>query len=348
MIRLPMRGRGVPDDPPNRFERRYHVPDPGESPEARLSEFIPDHSLSILARNESPDVGFDASVNPYRGCEHGCVYCYARPTHEFLGFSSGLDFERKILVKQRGPQLLRAALSRPGWKPRVLGLSGVTDPYQPAERRFRLTRGVLEVLRDFRNPVTIVTKNHLVTRDVDLLAQLAAHDCVMVTLSITTLDRSLQSRMEPRTSVPRQRLQAIETLSKAGIPTAVNVAPVIPGLNDEEIPSILEAARNAGARHAAYLLLRLPHGVADHFTQWLTDHYPDKRERVLGRIRDVRGGGLNESGFFTRSRGVGPHADNIARLFKVARRKAGFEDQPPTISTASFRRGGGLQGELFA
>lgn len=348
MIRLPIRGRGVPHDPPNRFERRHQVLDPGETPEARLSEFIPDHSLSVVARNESPDVGFDASVNPYRGCEHGCVYCYARPTHEYLGFSSGLDFERKILVKQRAPQLLRAALSKAGWKPKVLGLSGVTDPYQPAERGFRLTRGILEVLRDFRNPVSIVTKNHLVTRDVDLLAELAAHDCVVVTLSITTLDRSLQSRMEPRTSIPSQRLKAIETLSKAGVPTAVNVAPVIPGLNDEEIPAILEASRTAGARHAAYLLLRLPHGVADHFAQWLADHYPDRRERVLGRIRQVRSGGLNESEFFKRSRGEGPYADNIARLFKVAKLKAGFEDQPPRLSTEGFRRGGGLQGDLFA
>ncbi|NNM35132.1 MAG: PA0069 family radical SAM protein [Gemmatimonadetes bacterium] len=347
MIRLPIRGRGVPDDPPNRFERRYRILDPGEAPEARLSEFIPDHSLSIVARNESPDVGFDASVNPYRGCEHGCVYCYARPTHEFLGFSSSLDFERKILFKQRAPELLRAAFSKPGWKPQVLGMSGVTDPYQPAERRLRLTRGVLEVLRDFRNPVSIVTKNHLVTRDADLLSELADYECAMVTLSITTLDRSLQSRMEPRTSVPSQRLKTIEALSKAGIPTAVNLAPVIPGLNDEEIPAILAAARDAGAEHAAYLLLRLPYGVADHFSQWLTDHYPDRRERVLGRIREVRGGDLNESGFFRRSRGEGPYAEHIARLFKVAKAKAGFEDRPPPLSTSAFRRGGGLQGELF-
>ena len=347
MIRLPIRGRGVPNDPPNRFERRHRVLDAGEGPDARLSEFIPDHSLSIVAQNDSPDVGFDASVNPYRGCEHGCVYCYARPTHEYLGFSSGLDFERKILVKHRAPQLLRAALSRSGWKPKPLGLSGVTDPYQPAERRFRLTRGVLEVLRDFRNPVMIVTKNHLVTRDVDLLAELAAHECVMVTLSITTLDRTLQGRMEPRTSVPAQRLKAIEVLAKAGVPTAVNVAPVIPGLNDEEIPTILTAARSAGAQHAAYLLLRLPYGVADHFDQWLSDHYPDRRERVLGRVREVRKGALNDSNFFTRSRGEGAYAESISRLFAVSKRKAGFEDTPVPISTAAFRRGGGLQRELF-
>ncbi|MDH3224762.1 MAG: PA0069 family radical SAM protein [Gemmatimonadota bacterium] len=348
MIRLPIRGRGVPNDPPNRFERVHRALDPGVVPEARLSEFIPDHTLSIVARNESPDVGFDASVNPYRGCEHGCVYCYARPTHEYLGFSSGLDFERKILVKQRAPELLRSALSRPSWKPQTLGLSGVTDPYQPAERRFRLTRRILEVLRDFRNPVSIVTKNHLVTRDLDLLQELAAHDCVQVTLSITTLDKELQSRMEPRTSVPAQRLKALEALAEAGVPAGVNVAPVIPGLNDEEIPSILEAAKNAGAQRAAFLLLRLPHGVADHFSDWLAVHYPDRRERILNRIRQVRAGALNGTEFFTRSRGNGPHADNIARLFKVASAKAGFTEGPLGLSVAAFRRDGGVQGDLFA
>ena len=265
MMKLRLPGRGVPDNPPNRFERISRFPDPGEEPEARLTEFLPDKTLSVVSSNQSPDVPFDVSVNPYRGCEHGCVYCYARPTHEYLGLSAGLDFEKTILVKHRAPELLRAALGTPSWKPKLLGMSGVTDPYQPAERRFGLTRGCLEVLRDFRNPVSIVTKNHLVTRDLDLLSELADHGCVHVTMSVTSLDPDLQRRMEPRTSVPAKRLRAIEALADAGIPVGVNLAPVIPGLNDEEIPAILEAARNAGASYAAFLLLRLPLGVSQLF-----------------------------------------------------------------------------------
>ncbi len=345
---LPVKGRGVAYDPPNRFETVHVEMEPGHYAEEKpRTEFLADATRSVVARNQSPDVGFDVSVNPYRGCEHGCVYCYARPTHEYLGFSSGLDFERKILVKLRAPELLRDALSKPSWRPQVLGMCGVTDAFQPVERRLRLTRGCLEVLRDFRNPVTIVTKNHLVTRDVDILAEMASHDCVQVTISVTTLRNELQRVMEPRTSIPARRLDAIRALADAGVPVGVFVAPLIPGLTDEEMPSIVEAAAEAGARYASYLTLRLPMGVADHFVGWLDAHFPDRKEKVLGRIRDIRGGKLNDPAFHRRFRGQGEYANQIRGLFRAAVRKAGLDRKPRPLSTAAFRRGGGVQGDLF-
>jgi len=292
-------------------------------------------------------VPFAASVNPYRGCEHGCSYCYARPTHEQLGFSSGLDFERKIVVKHRAPELLRKALASPAWTPQPICMSGVTDPYQPAERRFRLTRGCLEVLRDFRNPASIVTKNHLVTRDVDILAEMADHGCVHVTLSITTLRNELQRAMEPRTSVPARRLEAVAALSRAGVPVNVNLAPVIPGLTDHEVPAILEAAADAGARSAVFLVLRLPGPVADHFAAWLERHFPERKDKVLARVRDVRGGRLDDPAFHSRFRGRGSYADQMHALFRVAARKAGLEAGLPPLSVDGFRRDGGVQADLF-
>ncbi len=345
---LPVKGRGVAYDPPNRFETVHVEMEPGHYAEEKpRTEFLADATRSVVARNQSPDVGFDVSVNPYRGCEHGCVYCYARPTHEYLGFSSGLDFERKILVKLRAPELLRDALSKPSWRPQVLGMCGVTDAFQPVERRLRLTRGCLKVLRDFRNPVTIVTKNHLVTRDVDILAEMAGHDCVQVTISVTTLRNELQRVMEPRTSIPARRLDAIRALADAGVPVGVFVAPLIPGLTDEEMPSIVEAAAEAGARYASYLTLRLPMGVADHFVGWLDAHFPERKEKVLGRIRDIRGGKLNDPAFHRRFRGQGEYANQIRGLFRAAVRKAGLDRKPRPLSTAAFRRGGGVQGDLF-
>ncbi len=314
---------------------------------APRTEFLADATRSIIARNDSPDLSFGASLNPYRGCEHGCVYCYARPTHEYLGFSSGLDFERRILVKRRAPRLLRQALSSTSWRPRVIAISGVTDAYQPVERRLRLTRGCLAVLRDFRNPVAIVTKNHLVTRDADILAELAEHHCVHVWISVTTLRNELQRVMEPRTSVPGRRLAAIRRLSEAGVPVGVFVAPLIPGLTDEEMPSILKASAQAGARHASFLLLRLPLGVADHFADWLEAHFPDRKEKVLGRIRQVRGGRLNSGEFHRRFRGEGEYADQLEGLFRAAARRAGLDGDPPPLSTAGFRRDGGVQADLF-
>jgi DNA repair photolyase len=286
--------------------------------------------------NDSPDVGLDVGINPYRGCEHGCVYCFARPNHEYLGFSAGLDFETRIVVKEEAPALLREALRRASWRPRTIMLSGNTDPYQPAERRLRVTRGCLEVLAESRNPVALITKNHGVTRDLDLLAELARHDAVAVTLSVTTLRRGLQRVMEPRTSTPLRRLDAIRTLAAAGIPVGVNLAPVIPGLTDEEIPAILEAAREAGARWAGYILLRLPHGVKDLFEDWLQTHLPDRKERILNRIRDAHGGRLYDSAPGIRGKGTGEYAAQIKALFRGTCRKLGLES-PPELSRSSFR-----------
>jgi DNA repair photolyase len=325
-------GWSDPDDPP---------------PETVL---LHDASRSILAYNESPDVGFDVGINPYRGCSHGCSYCYARPTHEYLGFSAGLDFETKILVKSEAPDLLRRALESPKWTPQVIGLSGNTDAYQPAERRLRITRRCLEVLADFRNPVGIVTKSYLVSRDVDILQELARHDAAAVVLSITTLRPEVQRVMEPRASIPARRLGAIRVLADAGIPVGVNVAPVVPGLTDHELPAILEAAAHAGASFAGYILLRLPYGVKDIFSEWLGQHFPDRKEKVLNRVRELRGGKLNDSRFEVRGRGEGPWAEHLRSLFRVTRDRLGL-NRPPRLSAASFIRptpDPGPQIDLFA
>jgi len=342
--------RGAADNPPNRFEKIALERDPDWSdPDepAPPTQFFKDHSDSVINYNDSPDVGFEASVNPYRGCEHGCIYCYARPFHEYLGFSAGLDFETRIMVKENAPELLRRELSSPKWTPQVIALSGVTDCYQPVERKLKLTRGCLEVLAEFRNPVAVVTKNHLVTRDLDLLGGLAAHDGAAVFISITTLDTELRKVMEPRTSPPASRLSAIEMLSQAGIPAGVLVAPVIPGLTDHEIPSIVSAAVQAGAQFAGYILLRLPHAVAPMFEGWLARHFPQKRERVLNRIRAVRGGKLNDSQFGSRMVGEGIFAEQIGAMFSLACRKSGIGKNRPGLSTASFRRPAERQLSLF-
>ena len=345
----PPRGRGSPTQPPNRFERVAVELDPefaAEAPGPR-TEFLRDHSRSIISRNESPDISFGASLNPYRGCEHGCAYCYARPYHEYLGFSAGLDFETRIVVKSDAPALLRAELARPGWKPEPLAMSGVTDCYQPVERRLEITRSCLAVLAEFRQPVGIVTKNHLVTRDLDHLRALAGHSAASVHISITTLDPDLANRLEPRASRPAHRLEAIRELAAAGIPVGVLVAPVIPGLNEHEIPAILDAAGKAGARFAGYTVLRLPYAVKDIFRAWLEAHFPDRVERVLNRVRDLRGGALNVSTFGERFRGEGVQADDLATLFRVARRRAGLDPRGPALSVAAFRRPPGPQLELF-
>ncbi len=335
------RGRGVPINPPNRFERISLERDPDWDPAtdpAPATVFYRDVSRTITSRNDSPDIPFETSINPYRGCEHGCAYCYARPYHEYLGFSAGLDFETRIMVKENAPELLRLELASPKWKPQVLALSGVTDPYQPAERRFRLTRRCLEVIAEFRHPVGIVTKNHLVTRDADLLGSLARFQAAEVHLSVTTLDSDLARRLEPRTSSPRQRLEAIRTLGQTGVPVGVLVAPVIPGLTDPEIPRILQAAAEAGAQWAGLQVLRLPHGVAAIFEDWLAREEPGQKEKILGRIRALRDGRLNDSRFEVRNRGEGLFAEQIARLFEVARGKAGLAAEGPALSTAAFRR----------
>jgi DNA repair photolyase len=335
----PLRGRGASWNPSNRFER-LHVDregwtDPDDpAPETVL---LDDATRSLLARNESPDVGFDLGINPYRGCEHGCVWCYARPTHEYLGFSAGLDFETKLLVKREAPRLLREALTSPGWKPQPIMLSGNTDAYQPVERRLRITRRCLEVLAELRNPVAVTTKSYLVTRDVDLLAELASHRAAAVTLSITTLRNDLQRVMEPRAPTPARRLGAIRVLAAAGIPVGVNVAPVVPGLTDHELPAIMEAAAEAGAMWAGYIVLRLPHGVKELFERWLEQHFPERREKVLNRVRELRRGRLYDSRYSVRGRGEGPWAKQLRALFDLSRARLGL-DGPPVLSTEAFVR----------
>jgi DNA repair photolyase len=334
-------GRGSASNPKNRFEALEYVPEPAEGcdedqPNPRTI-FLRDDSQSIIARNNSPDVGFDASINVYRGCEHGCAYCYARPSHEYLGFSAGLDFETKIVVKENAPELLRAALSKKSWTPEVLAMSGVTDCYQPIERRLQLTRRCVAVLAEFRNPLGIVTKNHLVTRDKDLFAELARFNAIAVTISITTLDGALAKTLEPRASPPSRRLAAVEELAAAGIPVRVLMAPVIPGLTDHEMPALLQACAKAGARDAGFVALRLPWAVAPLFEAWLDRHAPGSKDKVLNRIRDMRGGKLNDSRFGVRMRGEGFFAEQLRELFRLAHHKAGFPQDIAPLSTASFR-----------
>ncbi|MSQ96131.1 MAG: PA0069 family radical SAM protein [Gemmataceae bacterium] len=335
-----IKGRGAADNPPNRFELiRYEPLDDGERDErpAPATQFFRDSTASIIATNDSPDVPFAASINPYRGCEHGCVYCYARPYHEYLGFSIGLDFETKIMVKEDAPALLRKELSSKKWTPQILGMSGVTDCYQPIERRLQLTRRCLEVLAEFRNPVWIVTKNRLVTRDIDLLQKLTALDAASVVIAVTTLDAELARVMEPRATAPAGRLQTIRELTEVGIPTTVLVAPTIPGLTDHEMPAIMAAAREAGAIHANYTMLRLPHGLPELFENWLDQHFPEKKDKVLSRLRDLRGGKINDPRFGTRMKGEGAIAEAIKQMFQVTYKKLAFPGKT-TLSTAAFRR----------
>jgi DNA repair photolyase len=344
--RAAIRGRGASWSPANRFEK-LHVdltdPDvvdvgPGaEEQPRRGTQYFRDATRSLITRNNSPDVGFETSLNPYRGCEHGCIYCYARPTHEYLGFSAGLDFESKIMVKTSAPELLRAELESPRWQPQTLVMSGVTDPYQPIERQLRITRGCLEVLAKFRNPVAIITKNRLVTRDVDLLRELASHSAVAVNISVTSLDSNLQRVLEPRTSSPQARLDAIAQLHSAGIPIGVMVAPIIPGLTDHEVPKILDASADAGAQFAAYTIVRLPWAVAPLFEHWLEEHFPDRKEKVLGRIRHLRGNRLNNSQWHTRMTGQGIFAEQISAMFAVSCRRNRMCARPK-LCCAAFRR----------
>jgi DNA repair photolyase len=345
----PFSGRGATINPPNRFEALHFEIDPDLPEEERpnpRTQFYFDATESLLTPNDSPDVGFAVGLNCYRGCEHGCAYCFARPFHEYLGWSSGLDFETKILVKARAPELLRKELSKRSWKPKTVGMSGVTDCYQPAERHFKLTRQCLEVFREFRNPVAIITKNFLVTRDIDLLAELARWNCVTVNVSITTLDADLAGKLEPRAARPDHRLKAVKLLSGEGIPVSVLVAPVIPGLTDHELPSIIDAAAKAGARTAGMTLLRLPWAVKDVFSAWLDAHVPGKKDRILDRLRQMRGGKLYDSDWETRMRGEGIFAKQIGDLFAIAVRRAGLNGMANSLSVENFRRPGGAQLEL--
>jgi len=340
----------VPENPAHRFasttSERFEEYDPSEDAAPR-TQLIPDASSTIINYNDSPDIPFNASINVYRGCEHGCAYCYARPFHEYLGFSPGLDFESKIVVKYNAPELLRRELSSPKWQPQTVAMSGVTDCYQPTERKLQLTRRVLEVFAEFRNPVGIVTKNHLVTRDIDLLTELARYNCAAVFVSITTLDPELTPKLEPRASLPQMRLAAVRKLSEAGIPVGVMTAPMIPGLTDHELPQILTAAADAGAQFAGLVPLRLPFAVKDFFAEWLTRHFPDRKENVLNRVRSLRGGKLNDANFGSRMKGEGVWAEQLHQMFEVMTRKLGLNKRKTDLSTAHFRRPGGTQLNLL-
>ena len=343
------KGRGSAENPGNRFDKIDFIPSEEEIAEglSPSTVFYKDATRSIITYNDSPDVGFNAGINPYRGCEHGCIYCYARPGHEYLGLSLGLDFETKIFVKEKAPELLRKELSAKKYQPQTIALSGNTDCYQPAERRFGLTRLCLEILHEFRNPVGIVTKNYLVTRDIDILKEFASWKGALVAVSITTLDPKLKNLMEPRTSEPSLRLKAIEKLSKAGIPVIVMVAPVLPGLSDHEIPNIIQSAADAGAIGAGYIMLRLPYGVSDIFSKWLERHFPDTMDKVLNRIRSIRDGELNSKDFHDRMKGKGIYAEQVKDMFEVAKRKAGMKNNMIELSTDHFRRPGGTQLNLL-
>lgn len=339
-------GRGSDLRPPNRFQATRCEGDwehlegaEQEEPAGLKTEFLPDQSRTIIRENDSPDISSRYSVNPYRGCEHGCAYCYARPTHETLGLDAGLDFESRILVKHGAAELLRRELNRPRWSgAEPIMFSGVTDCYQPIERKLRITRGCLEVLAEAHQAVGIVTKNALVTRDLDLLAPMAEQNLVRVFLSVTSLDAELCRRLEPRTSSPQAKLAAIAKLREAGVPVGAMIAPVIPGLNDSHIAATLEAVAAAGADVARYTLLRLPLAVAPIFQAWLERHAPEAKERVLARVRDARGGKLNDSQFGRRMSGRGPYAEQIAQSFEVFRRRSGLSDASTPLDCSRFRR----------
>ncbi len=354
--RLPAKarkGRGAIGNPDGRFEHRQRVAidDGWARPEATAAEAagsdddpLPpltttvgvDKTRTIVARNDSPDLPFEQSINPYRGCEHGCVYCYARPSHAYFGLSSGLDFETKLFMKPDAPRLLAAELRHPGYRPAPIALGTNTDPYQPIERTHRLTRQIIETLAEFGHPFTIVTKSALVTRDLDLLAPLAKRRLCKVFVSVTTLEPELARRMEPRAASPRRRLAAITALASAGVPTGVMAAPMIPALNDSELEAILEAAAQAGAVSAGYTVLRLPHEIKDLFVEWLETHAPLKAKHVLTMIRETRGGRLNDPNFGSRMRGTGHYALLISTRFKLACKRLGLNKNDWRLDETQF------------
>lgn len=331
----PVRGRASLNNPSGRFEKLEYNTDEdifnelcetGQEKEKRQiqTQILKDVSRSILSTNDSPDIGMETTLNPYRGCEHGCIYCYARPGHEYLGLSAGLDFETKIFVKPQAHVLLRNKLSSKTWTPKTITLSGVTDCYQPIERKLKTTRACLEILRDFRNPVRIITKSNLLLRDIDIFKEMSMHSCINIHISITTLDSKLSRLMEPRATQPKLRLEAIKILSDQNIPVSVIIGPVLPGLTEQEIPSILKASAQSGAINAHYTMLRLPYGVKDIFSNWLEKLYPDRKEKILNRLRDMHGGKLYDSAFGIRMRGTGIHADMIENLFFIYKKRHGL------------------------
>ena len=342
----PTKGRGAVTNQTNRYEKFTAQPvDDGwqragneDDPPPLRTILIRDTSKTIIARNNSPDVPFEQSINPYRGCEHGCVYCFARPTHAFLGLSPGLDFESRILFKPEAARLLEKELRRPSYKCSVIAMGTNTDPYQPTEKSLRITRSILEVLSAFNQPVGIVTKSALVLRDLDILAPMAERGLAQVCVSVTTLDRALANRLEPRAAAPARRIETIRSLAAAGIPTGVMAAPMIPALNDHEMEDILQAARQAGAGIASYILLRLPLEIKDLFIEWLEAHAPDKAGHVMSLIRDTRGGKAYEANFGTRMRGTGEYAALLKKRFSVASRRLGYDAiERFELDTSQFR-----------
>ena len=334
----PRKGRGAATNPGSRFESLdVEYDSPHKDLPVLTTELFRDATKSVISRNDSPDLNFNATFNPYRGCEHGCAYCYARPTHEYLGLSAGLDFESKLFVKEDAPELLKKTFSASNWKPQLVMMSGVTDCYQPIERHLRLTRESLKVFADFLNPVDIVTKSELVTRDIDILKTMSSPDVASVTMSVTSLDPALANKLEPRASSPKRRLKAIEELRKGGVRVGVILGPVIPGLNDHEIFDILQATSDAGAITATYILLRLPHGVKLLFSEWLAAHYPNRKDRVLNQVKDTREGVLYEPSYGTRMRGIGEFADQIERMFYIAQKRFGLDRSLTPLRTDLFR-----------
>jgi DNA repair photolyase len=349
------RGRGAVSNTSGRFESEARIPfDDGWRSLDDLPPFKTvereERARKIITRNESPDLGFDRSINPYRGCEHGCIYCFARPTHAYHGMSAGLDFETQLFVKPDAPELLRKELAAPNYVPRTIAMGTNTDPYQPIERKWKLTRRILEVLRDANHPVGIVTKSVLVLRDLDILSEMAAKGLAKVALSVTTLDPKLARAMEPRASTPPKRLEAIRELSRAGIPTAIMTAPIVPAINDAEIERLLDAGAANGAVEAGYVMLKMPFEIKDLFREWLREHFPDKEKHVISLIRDIHGGKDYDPTWGTRQTGSGPYAWSIGRRFEIACKKLGLNRRSYRLTTALFRkpvtRGG--QMDLFA
>lgn len=347
-MRAKIRGRGAQFNPKNRFEKFSFEDFKNDELDSFIAEdddeikipteYFADDSKTVIARNDSYDVGFEYSFNPYRGCEHGCIYCYARPSHEFLGFSSGTDFESKIMIKKDAPKLLEAEFKKKNYKPDFIMFSGNTDCYQPVERKLKITREALKVCLKYHNPVSIITKNELIQRDIDIIKELAILNLVSVCLSITTLNRELARKMEPRTSLPDRRLNTIKAMSENNIPVGVNIAPVIPGLNDEEIPSILKEASANGAIFAGHILLRLPYSVKDLFLQWLKNEFPGRENKIINKIKEMRDGKLNDPEFGTRFSGKGETAETIHSLFKLSCKKYGLNKNKVSLRTDLFRK----------
>jgi DNA repair photolyase len=336
------RGRGAASNASGRYESRIAESfddgwPPDEAAPPLRTTLTAEAARAIISRNDSPDIPFDQSINPYRGCEHGCIYCYARPAHAYMGLSPGLDFESKLFFKPDAAALLERELSRPRYAPKIIHIGGNTDPYQPVERRLEVTRGIIAVLARFRHPFSIITKSALICRDIDLLAPLGAAGLVRAAVSVTTLDRGLARVMEPRAATPERRLDAVRRLADAGVPTQVMFAPVIPGLNDHELEAVLERAAVAGASGAGYVALRLPLEIKDLFEEWLAEKVPDRARRVMSLIRQMRGGKANDPRFGQRMRGEGPIADLLAQRFAAAKRRFGLDRPMTPLDMSQFR-----------